>query len=365
MNRSVQRREFGTRWTMRGTVGVGCFLHPTRGLVRSPATPLIAATLRDLGYPVQQPGRPFVARTGSAEGILLTASYVDRTGQVIGFAVAAHQADRDAISAARYAITTWSALWRTRRIVLAIGSDATHAQGCLHGALSRAEARYFEDQDEEVILVDSRAASTGPPTPVAGRTVVTSAEDVAGLGDRPTRLAYVIQPGAVIEEAVRIAELLRDRYPGIRGAHPHGYCYAASDWKETIRTVASTCDTMLVLGSPDTMDVRDALRFAAEAGVSAELVAGPERIRPDWLDGAESIGLAVTDTAPPDLLPNVIGVLTGLGPASVVRRRMMSETVDPATFPAGTTAERSATACADSGSAAQQFLDSRQLPVRQ
>jgi hypothetical protein len=50
-----------------------------------------------------------------------------------------------------------------------------------------------------------------------------------------------------------------------------------------------------------------------------------EQVRPTWLAGAESVGLATAQSAPPLLLPTMIDALSDMGPLSVVRQRLATE----------------------------------------
>ena len=110
MRRTLDRRHFPVSGVAHGELVVPpAFSHPTRGEVGCPAAPVAVPA----GTPVRHtPVRP------GADAVLHTVSYVDPSGAVVGLAVAAHRDDEHAQSVAEQAVTTWTAVMRTRRVLL-------------------------------------------------------------------------------------------------------------------------------------------------------------------------------------------------------------------------------------------------------
>jgi 4-hydroxy-3-methylbut-2-en-1-yl diphosphate reductase len=331
MNRSVERRGFTVRGTCPGELVVGLFIHPTRGRVRCPAAPLVAANLRGQGHNVREERDWLASADGASDGVLFTASYLDRTGAAVGLAVAAHDTDRVALRAAQEAVLAWSAAWRSRRLVIA-AAEPCHpgehqADACQHVTAARREMRRCVQRGDQVVLVGRRGqpATTALAELHDEVVLVEAAAEVAGLRVDPDRVSYLVAPGVVLEHAMRVVATLRARHPRLRGPHPGDLCYAASDDLATVHAMAAACDRVLVLGAataPDTASVVDA---AADARKPVHIVDGLERIRPAWLAGAESLGLATAPSAPPHLLHAVVDALSGMGPLSVVRRRVTTQ----------------------------------------
>jgi 4-hydroxy-3-methylbut-2-enyl diphosphate reductase len=398
MNRSVERRRFTVRGTAPGVLVVGWFEHPTRGRVRCSAAPLVAASLRRLGYQVREESGWIKAESSPADGVLFTASYLDRTGRPVGFGVAAHTTDQSGICAAREAVEAWSAVWRTRRVVVASASpfctgarrarqmlqrdprtqhrwiaslndltdvpdeitvalpahgvppvvrSTANARGmqvidatCPIVAAAQAQLHRFTQRGDHVVVVGKPDHAAVPaligqaPDRVV---VVESTEDVAALELDPDQLSYLVQPGVVIDEAMRVVAALRVRYPRIRGTHPDGLCYQASDRAETVRLVSGSCDRMFILGVPGSADTAELVALVASSRTRLHVIDSLGQIRPSWLAGAECIGIAVGQSAPRSLHRTVVDVLSGLGPMSVVRRGVTTDIVSPESWlPSGT-----------------------------
>ncbi|GLZ30096.1 hypothetical protein Lesp02_22860 [Lentzea sp. NBRC 105346] len=243
-------------------------------------------------------------RVGTGDAVLFATTWLGQDG-VSGLGVAAHEDDESGLDAAEQLVETWSAVLRTRRVLIAA---TTPEDSPLATALVR--VREFAARGDTVILIGRRAA---PLTGVA-TVLVSRVEDVATVdGVDPERLSFVVLPGIPVEDAAVILAALRRRFPRLRGQHPDEFCYAASDRREALRSVASASDLLLVCGwTEDVPHTHGQVRELSDVG----------RLRAHWLVQAATVGIAPGD---PALVDEVIEVLRGLGPLSVVRRRVTTE----------------------------------------
>jgi 4-hydroxy-3-methylbut-2-enyl diphosphate reductase len=203
--------------------------------------------------------------------------------------------------------------------------DAT----CPLVAAVHAETRRFVERGDQVVVIGPRghAAAAGIVGQAPDHTVMT--ESPAGVSTvrvtDPRRVSYVLQPGIPVEEAAPVSAALRSRFPALRGPDPDGFCYAASDRKETIRAVAAASDLVLVLGIEDEPDTRLLAGLARAGRAKAHVIDDAGQVEPSWLAGVGTIGLAETMSARPGLADRVTAALSGLGPLSVTRRRVTTE----------------------------------------
>ena len=203
--------------------------------------------------------------------------------------------------------------------------DAT----CPLVAAVHAETRRFVERGDQVVVIGPRghAAAAGIAGQAPDHTVMTESPagvSTVGVTD-PRRVSYVLQPGIPVEEAVPVSAALRSRFPALRGPDPDGFCYAASDRKETIRAVAAASDLVLVLGIEDEPDTRLLAGLARAGRAKAHVIGDAGQVEPSWLAGVGTIGLAETISAGPGLADRVTAALSGLGPLSVTRRRVTTE----------------------------------------
>jgi 4-hydroxy-3-methylbut-2-enyl diphosphate reductase len=203
--------------------------------------------------------------------------------------------------------------------------DAT----CPLVAAVHAETRRFVERGDQVVVIGPRghAAAAGIVGQAPDHTVMT--ESPAGVSTvrvtDPRRVSYVLQPGIPVEEAAPVSAALRSRFPALRGPDPDGFCYAASDRKETIRAVAAASDLVLVLGIEDEPDTRLLAGLARAGRAKAHVIDDAGQVEPSWLAGVGTIDLAETMSARPGLADRVTAALSGLGPLSVTRRRVTTE----------------------------------------
>ncbi|MEU5883696.1 4-hydroxy-3-methylbut-2-enyl diphosphate reductase [Spirillospora sp. NPDC047279] len=191
------------------------------------------------------------------------------------------------------------------------------------------EIRRFADRGDTVAVVGHRehAATASFLGQAPDDTVlIENVDDARRLapGD-PDRLSYVVETGMAADEAAAIVSALRARHRRTRGPHPDGWCYAAADRADTLRAIAEQADLVLVCDSGDSAAARGPAALARERGAAARIVGGLGDLDPYELAGAATIGIDSTLAAPPGLADAVVGVLSGLGPLSVVRRRVVSE----------------------------------------
>ncbi|MEV6946759.1 4-hydroxy-3-methylbut-2-enyl diphosphate reductase [Streptomyces sp. NPDC051172] len=341
--------------------------HPTRGPVDCPAQHLLAAHARQSGLAADSRSLPNEdLRDGltTAPTTVFTVSYERPEGGHRGLALAAHSDDATAVSFARRQIESWRAVLRTRR-VLHVAAQSSPAPGpssapvpaqppadsrnrwricgcptgvaCPSAENAERALHRFLDRGDEVVVVGTPAAGSGA---WAGRTLQPNPQTVGtpqqaetlAVTD-PDRLAFVVAPGAVVSEAADILNVLRRRYPRLRGQHPHEWCYTMDDLHTAVGAALAQSDRLLVVGRDTTPATRAAITQAARTTLRVRAVTTLDRLRPEDIDAAT---ITVVDaTADGRGLVQMAQTLDGLGPTSHVRRQAYSikETSQPAFRP--------------------------------
>jgi 4-hydroxy-3-methylbut-2-enyl diphosphate reductase len=203
--------------------------------------------------------------------------------------------------------------------------DAT----CPLVAAAQAEAARLASRGDHLVLIGqpghpaataiaAHAATAPGKTTVIGSVTGMAAVQVADA----RRVSYLLQPGIPIEDTSPVAAALRSRYPAVRGPHPDGFCYAASDRADSIRTVSARCDLVLVLGTADSADARQLIGLIRDCDARAQVIAEVGDITPAMLAGTATIGMTESHSASLKLASQVTAALSGLGSLSVVRRQV-------------------------------------------
>lgn len=156
-------------------------------------------------------------------------------------------------------------------------------------------------------------------------------EDVAGVAAlsvrRPEDLAYVTQTTLSVDDAARIVDALRAKFPVIQGPRKDDICYATQNRQDAVKALAGRCDLILVVGSKNSSNSNRLRELAENQGVTAYLIDGAEQIHQDWLEGRHSVGVTAGASAPELLVQQVVEALKARGAELAEEQRGREETI--------------------------------------
>ncbi len=162
-----------------------------------------------------------------------------------------------------------------------------------------------------------------------GMYLVETPEDVATLHvANPNKLAYVTQTTLSVDDAARVVEALRARFPNIVGPKKDDICYATQNRQDAVKKLAGECDVVLVVGSPNSSNSNRLREVAENLGVPAYLVDSAEDIQAEWLAGKPRAGITAGASAPEILVQQVIDRLKKLGATKVAPLEGLEEKVN-------------------------------------
>ncbi|GAB3475033.1 4-hydroxy-3-methylbut-2-enyl diphosphate reductase [Azotobacter salinestris] len=148
--------------------------------------------------------------------------------------------------------------------------------------------------------------------------LVEDEEDVARLQVRnPGFLAFVTQTTLSMDDAARVIDALRARFPSIGGPRKDDICYATQNRQDAVKQLASECQLVLVVGSPSSSNSNRLRELAERMGVPAYLVDGAEDLRREWFENVLRVGITAGASAPEVLVRGVIERLQQWGIADV------------------------------------------------
>jgi 4-hydroxy-3-methylbut-2-enyl diphosphate reductase len=158
--------------------------------------------------------------------------------------------------------------------------------------------------------------------------LVESVEDARRIelpADRP--LAYITQTTLSVDETREIVDALRERFPAIEGPAKEDICYATSNRQWAVKALLAEVDLLLVVGSRNSSNSKRLVEVARAAGVAAYLIDDAGEIDPEWLDGAETVGVTSGASAPERLVAAVCDWFRELGVEDVSEHRSVYEDV--------------------------------------
>jgi 4-hydroxy-3-methylbut-2-enyl diphosphate reductase len=143
----------------------------------------------------------------------------------------------------------------------------------------------------------------------------------------PEKLAYLTQTTLSVDDANRIIDRLRQRFPRI--AHPpkEDICYATQNRQEAVRELSRAADIVLVLGSQNSSNSQRLAELSRENGVPAHLIDNAGDIDPDWFTGQETVLVTAGASAPERVVEECVEFLRERYKATVEAHSVREEDV--------------------------------------
>lgn len=130
-----------------------------------------------------------------------------------------------------------------------------------------------------------------------------------------------------VDDAARVVDALRKRFPSIKGPKRDDICYATQNRQDAVKAMAPQCDVVIVVGSPTSSNSNRLREVADNLGVPAYMVDNASEIDPQWIAGKKRIGVTAGASAPEILVRAVIERLNQSGIRSVTHLDGVQEKV--------------------------------------
>ena len=159
-------------------------------------------------------------------------------------------------------------------------------------------------------------------------TLVDSTTEVDALAFGPTdKLAYLTQTTLSVDDASRIIQRLKERFPQIVGPPKDDICYATQNRQEAVRILSEDADIVIVLGSQNSSNSQRLAELARDNGIRAYLIDGANEIDPGWFTGEETVVITAGASAPESVVQDCVTWLTSRYGAVVEERMIRAEEV--------------------------------------
>ena len=144
--------------------------------------------------------------------------------------------------------------------------------------------------------------------------LVETADDVAKLLVADAgKVAYVSQTTLSVDETAGIIAALNARFPNIKNPHKEDICYATTNRQNAVKALATNCDIVIVVGSPNSSNSNRLREVALQRGVDAYMVDNAAHLRREWFAGKQKVGVTAGASAPEVLVEAVVSQLRDWG----------------------------------------------------
>ena len=159
--------------------------------------------------------------------------------------------------------------------------------------------------------------------------IVESAEEAEAIQFPPeTKLAFVTQTTLSVSDAMKVIDVLKRRFPGIRHPEKDDICYATTNRQNAVSAWSADVDVVLVIGSQNSSNSQRLVDRAVEAGKRGYLIDYASELRPEWLDGASGVMVTAGASAPDHLVQDLLDRLRNEFGGVVEVRELVREDID-------------------------------------
>lgn len=129
--------------------------------------------------------------------------------------------------------------------------------------------------------------------------LVEDPEDVEKLSyPEGAKLAYLTQTTLSVEEAGRVINSLKAKFPHIESPPKEDICYATTNRQDAVKQLARSADVVIVLGSQNSSNSRRLQEIGASLEKQSYLIDGAEELRHDWFANCETVLITAGASAP-------------------------------------------------------------------
>jgi 4-hydroxy-3-methylbut-2-enyl diphosphate reductase len=141
----------------------------------------------------------------------------------------------------------------------------------------------------------------------------------------PANVSYLSQTTLSVDETNQIIDVLRERFPDIKGPPRDDICYATQNRQDAVKALAGRTDVMLVIGSDNSSNSNRLVEVSRALGTEAYLIDDEAEIEESWIGGAETVGVTSGASAPEWLVDRVVGWLRERGATEVEEVEVIEE----------------------------------------
>jgi 4-hydroxy-3-methylbut-2-en-1-yl diphosphate reductase len=159
--------------------------------------------------------------------------------------------------------------------------------------------------------------------------LIESVADAEGLElPAETKVAYITQTTLSVDETGEIIKALRKRFPDIHAPRREDICYATSNRQWAVKEMLGEIQLLLVIGSRNSSNSNRLVEVARANGVAAHLIDDETDIRPEWLEGVDTVGVTSGASAPEKLVERVCDWFRARGVDDLSAYRLVEEDVE-------------------------------------
>ena len=148
------------------------------------------------------------------------------------------------------------------------------------------------------------------------------------LTDFKKPLAYITQTTLSVDDTKEIIDLLKKKFPDIKGPIKEDICYATTNRQMAVKEIAKNCDLFFVIGSRNSSNSVRLVEVAKKAGCkNSYLMHHGKKLPLNEIEKSNAIGISSGASAPEGLVQNLIKEIKENFKVSIVEIKVAEEKV--------------------------------------
>jgi len=120
-------------------------------------------------------------------------------------------------------------------------------------------------------------------------------------------LAYITQTTLSVDDTSEIINILRKKFPNIKGPIKEDICYATTNRQSAVKEIASKCDMFFIIGSRNSSNSVRLVEVAKKAGcLNSQLMHSEKEIPYNEIQNSNTIGVSSGASAPEKLVQELL-----------------------------------------------------------
>lgn len=167
-------------------------------------------------------------------------------------------------------------------------------------------ARQLHDQGDRVVVIGDHGHDEviGIAGQVESAMIISSPEEAEKLGDKMARIGIVVQSTQNIENVRKIIAILAAKCRELKFFNT--ICAPTRRHQQEIRTLPKENDIMIIIGSFNSANTYRLTAISKELNPRTYQVESVNDVRPEWFEGASSVGISAGASTPDTIIQHVI-----------------------------------------------------------
>lgn len=138
--------------------------------------------------------------------------------------------------------------------------------------------------------------------------VILSEEDIERLPER-ARFGVAAQTTQPIDRVRRLVQLLKERFPRADVRFADTVCHPTKQRQSAAVELARQCEVVIVVGGANSNNTRELVETCRREGAKAYHVQTAADLKPEWIEGRQTVGVTAGTSTPDSLIAGVMARL--------------------------------------------------------